>query len=164
MARYPTNSQAERAGYVAITGTEMDGTVVYFNPSIERVDALHPNFLWYDKEGRLVGLDYEFPRSRYHEPPSYLFPVAKQRWTTIHEHVHFNYRIGDGPVHMAIAKPLPNLRHNPVTAAELRADHLLPPHAALLFAYHHPFNWDLGFWLISNPNGAFAELNPNVRK
>ena len=163
-ARYPTTGQAVRAGYFDITGIDEDGTAVYFNPHIRRVDAVHPNFLWYDKRGRLVGLDYEFTKSQYPKPPSADFPVSPGRWTTVKEHVHFNYRVGHGPIRMGMSHVRPNLRANPITAAELRADHLLPPNAHLVWAYAHPTNWDLGFWLVPNPNGAFAEKNPNVQK
>ncbi len=162
MERYSTTAQATRAGYVAITGIETDGTAVYFNPRLTRVDRFHPNFLWYDKGGKLAGLDYEVPR--YPTPPVGLFGASGERWTTVHEHVHFNYRIGSGPIRMGESRPRPNLRRNPITWAELRADHLLPANSTLVWAYHHPTNWDLGFWLVPNPNGAFANMNPKVRK
>lgn len=29
--------------------------------------------------------------------------------------------------------------------------------------YVHPKPWDLGFWLVPNPNGAFADLNPKIK-
>lgn len=164
IARYPTRAQAIRVGYIAITGIEKDGTAVYFNPRLTRVDRFHPNFLWYDKHGKLVGLDYEFPRSLYPKPPTALFGVSATRWTTVKGHVHFNYRIGEGPLRMGMSHPRPNLRDNPITASELRADRLLPARSRLVWAYNHPASWDLGFWLVPNPNGAFAAMNPNVRK
>lgn len=164
MSRYPTRAQALRSDYIAITGIESDGTAVYFDPSRTRIDALHPNFLWYDRRGKLVGLDYELPVSSYPHPPAALFPVSRARWTTVKEHIHFNYRIGDGPMHMGISHPRANIRANPVTAAQLRADKLLPANAKLLWVYDHPKSWDLGFWLVRNPNGAFASRDPLVHK
>jgi len=162
--RYPTKAQAILAGYIAITGIEKDGTAVYFNPRLTRVNTFHPNFLWYDKHGKLAGLDYEFPRSLYPNSPAKDFAVSATRWTTVKEHVHFNYRFGHGPLHMGMSHPRPNLRHNPITAAELRTDHLLPASSRLVWAYDHPASWDLGFWLVPNRNGAFADMNPKVRK
>lgn len=164
MARYPTKAQAMQAGYIAITGIEKDGTAVYFNPRLMRVDRFHPNFLWYDKHGRLAGLDYEFPRSLYPKPPAQIFAVSATRWTSVNEHIHFNYRTGEGLLRMGMSHPRPNLRHNPITAPELRADRLLPANSQLVWAYDHPASWDLGFWLVPNPNGAFASRNPLVQK
>lgn len=164
MSEYSTTAKALRAHYVAITGIEDDGTAVYFNPSLRLVDALHPNFLWYDRRRQLVGLDYEFPVSAYPQPPTALFPVSVARWTTVKEHVHFNYRIGDEPIRMGTSDPRPNLHENPITLAELRADKLLPNDAKLVWAYDHPKSWDLGFWLVPNPNGAFAARNPRVQR
>jgi len=163
LTRYPTVAQAEKGGYKQTTGIDEDGTAIYFNGDFSRVDALHPNFLWYDRAGKLVGLDYELPQSAYPSPPTLGYPVAPSRWTVVREHVHFAYRVGDGPIHMHGARAYPNLRTDHITAAELTADHLLPDGSTLVWAYHHPACWDLGFWLIPNPDGSFAEKNPNVK-
>ncbi|TAM56382.1 hypothetical protein EPN52_14850 [bacterium] len=163
LARYPTAAQAEKAGYFRSTGIEDDGTAVYFNGTFTRIDELHPNFLWYDRAGRLVGLDYEFPQPAYAHAPVARFPVQAQRWTVVREHVHFAYRAGSGPLQLHGARAYPNLRAERITAAALEADHLLPSGVTLVWAYHHPACWDLGFWLIPNANGAFAERNPAVK-
>ena len=163
LARYPTAADAEKAGYIRSTGIEEDGTAVFFNRDFTHIDELHPNFLWYDRHDNLVGLDYEYPQSAYPKAPVSLFPVGAGRWTVVHEHVHFGYRVGGGAIVPRGARAYPNLRSDPITAAALQADHLLPTGATLVWAYHHPACWDLGFWLIPNPNGAFAELNPDVK-
>ncbi|HVA38833.1 MAG TPA: hypothetical protein VNJ51_14595 [Candidatus Dormibacteraeota bacterium] len=163
LAAYPTAVQAEKAGYVQTTGVDEDGTAIYFDHDFAHVSALHPNFLWYDRQGKLVGLDYEYPQANYPKTPTSLYPVAASRWTVVHEHVHFAYRIGAGPVHLRGARAYPNLRTPHITAADLAADHLLPAGATMVWAYHHPTCWDLGFWLVPNPNGPFAEANPDVK-
>ncbi|TAM73649.1 hypothetical protein EPN44_13225 [bacterium] len=163
LPRYATAADAEKAGYVQTTGIEEDGTAVFFNRDFKHVDEQHPNFLWFDRHNNLVGLDYEFPQSEYPKAPVSLFPVQAGRWTVVHEHVHFGYRVGSGAIVLRGARAYPNLRGDRITAAALRADHLLPAGATLVWAYHHPACWDLGFWLIPNADGAFAERNPDVK-
>lgn len=163
LAKYPTSADAERAGYHQTTGIDEDGTAIYFDGTFSRVDTLHPNFLWYDRHGKLVGLDYEYPQSAYPKPPVSRFPAQANRWTVVPEHNHFAYRIGTGPVQMHGTRAFPNLRKERITAADLAADRVLPPGATLVWAYHHPTCWDLGFWLVPNPNGPFAEANPLVK-
>ena len=146
-------------------GSEMCIRDSYATMKYDGIDANHPNFLWYDRHGKLVGLDYEYPYYAWPKPPGAKFyPVDPGRWTTVHEHAHFAYRIGDGPVQFHGARAVPNLRGNKsITADDLRADGLLPKNATLVWAEYHPTCWDLGFWLVPNPNGAFADLNPLVK-
>jgi len=35
--------------------------------------------------------------------------------------------------------------------------------ADVAFAFPFPAIWDLQVWLVPNPNGAFAQANPNVK-
>lgn len=164
LEKYPTASSAVRGGYFAMTGIGDDNTAVYFNGRFVGVDANHPNFLWYDRHGKLVGLDYEYPvRSSPRPPGRKVFPVLQSRWTVVDAHAHFAYRVGHGPLQMHGARVRPNLVAPAITASDLRADKLLPRGATLAWAYYHPKCWDLGFWLVPNPNGAFAERNPVVR-
>ncbi|MDE2572061.1 MAG: hypothetical protein KGM44_06010 [bacterium] len=163
LAEFPTAAEAERAGYRQTTGVGSDGTSIYFNDDFVRLDELHPNFLWYDRRGRLVGLDYEYPQSEHPQAPTVLFPVQASRWTVVHEHIHYAYRLGTGVIAMHGARATPRLRSPHIGAQALRAEHLLPAGATLLWAYYHPACWDLGFWLVPNPNGPFADLNPNVK-
>lgn len=161
-AAYPTASAATANGYTQLTKLESDGTMIFATMKYDGIDATHPNFLWYDRGGKLVGLDYEYPKSAYPKPPT-TFPVAASRWVTIPQHVHFAYRIGDGPIVRRGARAQANLTGGSITADELRADGLLPKGATLLWADFHPTCWDLGFWTVPNPNGAFADLDPLVK-
>jgi hypothetical protein len=163
-AEYPTVAAAEAHGFMQMTKLESDGTMIFATMKYAGMDADHPNFLWYDRHGKLVGLDYEYPVSSWPKPPGpSVYPVAASRWVTIHQHVHFAYRIGSGPTVLRGAKAQPNLMNGPITAAELTADGLLPKGAMLEWAEFHPTCWDLGFWTVPNPNGAFADLDPLVK-
>jgi len=164
MARYPTTNAAVKGGYFQLTPLDQDNTAIYFNGTYTNVDPMHPNFLWYDRHGKLVGLDYEYAMSKWPKiPTTSEYPVLAARWTVIRAHMHFAYRMGSGPMVMHGAHLRPNITRNPVTAAQLQADHLLPAGAKLQWADYHPKCWDLGFWLVSNPLGAFAEKNPLVK-
>ena len=161
-ARYPTAAEAQTAGYMRMTPVGKDGTSIFFNHRFSGMDALHPNFLWYDRRGKLMGLDYEYPVNSWRSPPGPdVYPVSPSRWTTVGEHVHFAYRTPAGTIRMRGTRVRPNLKGT-IGAAQLRADGLLPSGATFLWAYYHPKCWDLGFWLVRNPSGAFADLNPLV--
>ncbi|MHB8151765.1 MAG: hypothetical protein ACYDGW_09580 [Vulcanimicrobiaceae bacterium] len=161
LAKYPTVASARAAGYFKMTGI-MGGTAIYFDRRFSGITPLHPNFLWYSRQGRLVGLDYEYPQSRYPKPPVSRFPIGAARWTVVHEHAHIAYRLPNGTVHLRGIRAYPNLRSGKITPTELTADKVLPAGATLIWAYFHPTCWDLGFWLVPNPKGAFADLNPLV--
>ena len=162
--RYATTAAATGAGYFQMTGVGRDGTMIWFNGKWDSdVDAYHPNFLWYDKAGRLVGLDYELTASANPKPPgAQSYPVAASRWTIIPAHMHFAYRLPDGKTKRRGARLIPHVTGDP-TAAQLRAAKLLPPTATLLWSHDHPKSWDLGFWVVPNPDGAFAALDPLVK-
>ena len=162
--RYPTTVQAQAAGYYQMTKMETDGTVIWFNDSWGKgVSKGAPNFLWFDKQGKLVGLDYQYAVSDYPKPPGAdVYPVTADRWTTIDAHMHFAYKLANGTVVRRGAEALKGQTGDP-TAAQLTAAKLLPAGATLLWAHYHPKSWDLGFWLVPNPNGAFADLNPLVK-
>jgi len=162
--RYATTAAASAAGYFQMTRLEDDGTIIWFNGKWDdQVRPDQPNFLWYDKNGALVGLDYEYQVSTHPKPPaSTLYPVMPSRWTTIDAHIHFAYKLPDGTIKRRGAETIKGVEGDP-TAAQLTAAKLLPPGATLLWSHYHPKSWDLGFWLVPNPNGAFADLNPNVK-
>ena len=164
LATYPTVKQATHAGYIRMTKLESDNTYVYSTMTYSIIDRIHPNFLSYDRNGKLVGLDYEYPKSSWPAfPGASVYPVMASRWVTIPQHIHFAYSVGSGPVQPHGYKALPNLRSDVITAKELTDDGLLPKGATLAWAHFHPACWDLGFWLVPNANGAFADLDPAVK-
>jgi hypothetical protein len=164
-AKYPTAHTAVAGGYYQMTRLGRDGTSIWFNDKWDNdVSKFEPNFLWYDKNGKLVGLDYQYLTSSHPKPPGKdIYPVMGSRWTTIPAHMHFAYKLPDGTIKRRGAELVPKLHSEMPTAAELRAAKLLPAKATLLWAHVHPKSWDLGFWLVPNPNGVFADLNPLVK-
>ena len=162
--RLATTAQAQTAGYYQMTRMEKDGTIIWFNDDWGKgVSKDTPNFLWFDQAGKLVGLDYEYAVSDYPQHPAAdAYPVMPSRWTTIDAHMHFAYKLPDGKIVRRGAEALKGVTTDP-TAAQLTAAKLLPAGATLLWAHYHPKAWDLGFWTVPNPNGAFADLNPLVK-
>jgi hypothetical protein len=163
MAKYGTVEQAEAAGFIQMTHLGWDGTTIYFNNSFDGVDPLHPNFLWYDRHERLVGVDYELPISQYpmNPPGRDLFAVRRMRWTVVYAHVHLAYVL-DGKTVLEEAEAQPKLAFGLVTSAALRDSALLPANAQLLWFSFHPRCWDLSLWLVPNPFGASSNFNPYV--
>src|SRR5471032_1206765 len=139
LAKYPTVKEAQAAGYIQLTRLEPDDhTYVYSDMTYDNITRLRPNFLWYDRNGKLVGLDYEYAKWAWPKIPSMTaYPVAASRWVTIPQHMHYAYRIGSGPIQTHGARALPNLQKDPITADELRADKMLPPGATLVWAHFH---------------------------
>jgi len=165
MARYATADKAVAGGYFRMTAlSPYDNTSIYFNMTYTKLDPMHPNFLWYDRNGKLAGLDYEYAVSAWPKPPgASTYPVLSGRWVIIDPHFHFAYRDASGKVVMHGTRLRPNITGDPITAAQLRADGLLPRGATLLWAHYHPKAWDLGFWLVPDPLGAFADKDPLVK-
>ena len=150
--RYATTSAASAAGYFQMTKLEDDGTIIWFNGKWDgEVDKYDPNFLWYDKNGKLVGLDYQYRVSSDPKPPGPgVYPVMASRWSTIDAHLHFAYKLPDGTIKRRAATLLKEVDGDP-TAAQLTTAKLLPKGATLLWSHYHPKSWDLGFWLVPNP-------------
>lgn len=162
--KYPTQQSAIAAGYYQMTRVGKDGTSIWTNNKWDGIAKYEPNFLWYDKHGKLVGLDYQYPVSAWPKPPgASVYPVAASRWTTIDPHMHIGYKMPDGTTKRHGAEMLASAHGAKPTSAQLRTAKLLPKGATLMWVEMHPKAWDLGFWLVPNPNGAFADLNPLVK-
>lgn len=160
--RVGTIPLAQAAGYSQMTQLGSDGTAIYFDHTFDGVDPLHPNFLWFDKHGNLVGVDYEVPTTKYPEPPGApLFSVRRSRWTIVPAHVHIAYKEA-GVLMLKEGDAQLNLLGDNVTPDTLTADGLLPAGDRLLWFSFHPRSWDLGLWLTHNPLGASADYNPWV--
>lgn len=162
LSHYPTTAQAVAHGYVKMRELDKDNTTIYTNFQYRNVSTGRPNFLWYDRSGKLVGVDYEFSVSIWRDPPIARYPAARSRWVIIPEHVHFAYTFHGKTVRHG-RPALANLKRGTITLAELQADTLVPHGATLLWASYHPKSWDLGFWVVPNPAGPFAEKNSLVK-
>jgi hypothetical protein len=165
-AKYPTTETAKSAGYGLLLGSiGDDNTYDWTNFGFANVTPDHPNFLWYDRHGNIAGVDWEFPKgSSTSAPQLAAFPVRAARWVAIPEHVHYAYTV-NGTVKYGVIKATPALRSAKMIDAQLLQSNggKLPKGAKLNWAMYHPAVWDLAMWTVPNPDGAFADKNPNVK-
>ena len=164
-ARFATTAQAEAAGYFRYTDEDDTGAISYVNvQQWTSADPQHPSQLWYSVDGKLLGADFSVPYDAANPPK--LWGVDPTRWTHFGAHVHYvldtngttmyghatsvkKFEAAGGDVKnpqaailvkMGIAKDASNVKH--------------------LFLF--PNIWDLEVWVLPNPDGAFADKNPNV--
>jgi hypothetical protein len=162
--RYPTAADAEKAGYIRYTDEDETGAISYANRQWTSSDADHPSQLWYDAAGKLIGADFSVPLSA--EPPQ-LWGINPARWQTFHAHVHYGLAGPGGTTVFGatgakgMAKGGGTVDHP--TAAALVAAGLAKDPADVKFVFTFPAIWDLQLWLVPNPNGVFADANPNVK-
>lgn len=165
--RFPTPADAEKAGYARYTNEDDTGAISYANRLWTSADAKHPSQLWYDVKGQLLGADYSVLQSASPKAPS-LWGVDPSRWTQFEAHIHYVLRNKDGSLsydHGASMKKYaaagggdpqhPTAEGLAKTGAVKAASDV-----ALVFAF--PAIWDLIVWTLPNPDGAFADKNPNV--
>ena len=164
---YPNPAAAEKAGYIRYTNEDRTGAISYENSNyFNTPEVQHPQQLWYDVNGRLLGADFSQTVAAYPEPT--LFGLQRARFHHIPLHVHYGLRQPNGTIRYGLY----------VTAADFRAASLDPqrPTAADLVklgkatsvdqvAFVFPLleNWDAQMWLIPNPAGQFADANPSVK-
>jgi hypothetical protein len=164
--RFPTASDAEKAGYLRYTLEDSTGAISYANREWSSTDPKHPSQLWYDVKGRILGADFSVLAKDSPSAPK-LWGVDPSRWVKIGTHVHYgvagpNGSItygGVGPKKFAaaggdIAHPQP---------ADLVKLGVAKDVKDVQFIFTVPANWDLVVWVIANPNGAFADANPDVK-
>jgi hypothetical protein len=165
---YPSPAAAEKAGYFRFTNEDRSGAISYENPKyFETPDAEHPQQLWYDVHGRLLGGDFSQTVAAHPEAPT-LFGLSASRFHKIPLHIHYGVKLPDGSIDYGLF-----VRPSDFTAAGL--DPLHPTAADLVklgkvksaadvaFVFALLNNWDAQMWLIPNPDGQFADLNPNVK-
>jgi len=164
---YPTTAAAEKAGYIRYTNEDRTGAISYENVGyFNTPDVEHPQQLWYDVNGRLLGADFSQTVASAPEPT--LFGLQKIRFHHIPLHVHYVLRQPNGTMRYGLY----------VTAADFRTaglDPLKPTAADLVklgkvtsadqvaFVFPLVENWDAQMWVIPNPAGQFADANPNVK-
>ncbi len=168
MARFPTAADAERAGYIRYTNEDNTGAISYANLQWQSADPKHPSQLWYDKNGALLGADFSVLTSGSPARPS-LWGVDPGRWYEFDGHIHwvaidpstgektYDHYVMD----QAFVKAGGDLNHP--TAATLVAMKKVPDAKDVVTIFHFPSIWDLIVWVKPNPDGAFAEKNPNVK-
>jgi hypothetical protein len=164
-AHYPTPAQAARAGFIQFTPEDRTGAISWANRQWNSADARHPSQVWYDVHGRLIGADYSLLQSDHPDRP-HVWGIDPRRWITIHQHVHFGLRTPDGVKFGATsAKRFQDAGGSLAAPSKQTLVNMGLAKSAgdVAFVFVFPTIWDLQFWVIPNPNGAFAAYNPNVK-
>ena len=163
-ARFATPEAARKAGYVRYTDEDETGAISYANRKWTSVDAEHPSQLWYDAKNRLIGADFSVAATS--TTPPELFGVTPTRWQKFPAHVHYGLAAATGSTYGGAGAKM---------MAKGGATVAMPTKVALVkagiakklsdvrFVFAFPAIWDLGVWLVPNPDGAFAEKNPDVK-
>ena len=176
-ARYATIAAAQKAGFFQYTAEDKTGAISYVDLNVwNSVDSNVPNQLWYDVNGKLLGVDYTILESQAPTPPATLFGFAidPSRWIHRAPHMHFGYTLPDGTLKfgaMQVAKftdaggvaseNQPAIPANKAALVKAGVPGLTSPDQ-VKFVFLHPAMWDLIAWVLPNPDGAWADANPNV--
>jgi hypothetical protein len=164
-ARFPTPAAAQKAGYFRYGNEDEDGAISYANLQWNSGDPEHPSQLWYDVKGNLLGADYSVLQSQSPSPPS-VWGVSYKRWVSFREHVHYILAGPNGTETYGAtsAKKFTNAGGNvdDPSAATLVKMGIVKNVADVKRVFLFPSIWDLIVWVMPNPNGAFADKNPNV--
>ncbi len=161
--RFATIPQAQAAGYFRYTYEDNTGSISYANLQWTSNDPQHPSQLWYSVDGKLLGADFSQPYVA-GAPPN-LWGVNPQRWGHFGAHIHYvldvNGKETYGATSVAKFKAAGGDPDNPqpatIVAMGIAKDASQVKHVFLFKNI-----WDLEVWVLPNPNGAFAEMNPNV--
>lgn len=168
MQRYPTASDAEKAGFMRYTAEDETGAISYVNVhQWQSGDVHHPSQLWYDKNGLLLGADYSVLVSTSAGRPQ-LWGVNPGRWVEFDGHVHwvtkdpatgqmsYDHWTGDAAFSAAGGTPEHPRATTLVTMKKVGNA------SDVVTIFHFPSIWDLIVWVKPNPKGAFAGTNPTV--
>ena len=163
---YGTTTQASAAGYFRYNNEDRTGAISWVNTKYWYSDETHPSQLWYDVKGRLIGVDYGAAWTDAKHPPS-KWGIIPARWFEFAAHTHFGLMEPDatlkfGGMENGDIKKVGGDPDSPTAADIVKTGKALSTaQVAFVFPFRHV--WDLEFWLIPNPSGAFAEKNPNVK-
>ncbi len=162
-ARFPTPDSARKAGYFRYTDEDETGAISYANKHWTSVDQKHPSQLWYDVKGRLLGADFSVP---YTDAKPTLFGLGSGRWEKFSAHVHYGLVGPSGTVYGETgAKKLATVGaslDSPSAAALVKLG-IAKKASDVRFVFTFPAIWDVSVWVLPNPDGAFAEKNPDVK-
>jgi hypothetical protein len=164
--RYPNPAAAEKAGYVRYTNEDETGAISYAGRDWDSMSEARPSQLWYDVNGRLLGADYSVLVATHPTPPS-LFGIAPSRFFEENAHVHYVVRNPDGSLTYSRAVGAKKYAaagldvQHPTAAGLVKVGAVdSPDRVATVFLFPHI--WDVTIWVLPNPDGAFADKNPNV--
>jgi hypothetical protein len=165
MKRFPTAADAEKAGYMRYTDEDSTGAISYANQQWQSADAQHPSQLWYDVKGNLLGADFSVLKSTSPKRPN-LWGINPARWLDFAK-AHYHYIAKDAKTGKMTyggfgAKTLAKYGGGTASATTVVKMGKAKTTAEVATFFTFPALWDLQVWLKDNPNGAFAEKNPNV--
>ncbi|MGA3039070.1 MAG: hypothetical protein ABSE64_16520 [Vulcanimicrobiaceae bacterium] len=162
---YSTPAKAARAGFIRFTDEDKSGAISWANLQWMSVDADHPSQVWYDSAGRLIGVDYSVLQNDTTQPPN-LWGINPARWSVVHAHIHYGLRVSGGIKYGGVGTK--RFTDAGGSAASPTKQTLVdmgiaknPDEVAFVFLF--PAIWDVNFWVIPNPNGEFADLNPKIK-
>ncbi|MGD0475021.1 MAG: hypothetical protein ABSB70_17655 [Candidatus Velthaea sp.] len=165
--RYPSPAAAEKAGYVRYTNEDDTGAISYADREWNSTSEERPSQLWYDVNGRLLGADYSVLADGHPTPPA-LFGIAPSRFFEEHAHIHYVVRNPDGSLTYSRAVGAKKYAaagldvQHPTAAGLVKVGAVdSPDRVATVFLFPHI--WDVTIWVLPNPDGAFADKNPNVK-
>jgi hypothetical protein len=164
-ARFATIADAEKAGYFRYTPEDHTGSISYANLQWSSSDPKHPSQLWYDVNGNLLGADFSVLQSASPTAPN-LWGVEASRWNKFGAHVHWVIKGADGKETYGATSikrftAAGGSLDNPDAATVVKLGKAARA-ADVTHVFVFPAIWDLTVWVKDNPNGAFADMNPNV--
>jgi hypothetical protein len=165
---YPTEAAAEHAGYFRYTNEDRSGAISYVNPAyFTSPDVSHPQQVWYDVHGRLLGGDWSQTVASSPDGPT-LFDLSPARFHKIPLHVHYGVKRADGTIDYGLFVPAAAFAAaglDPVhpTAADLVKLGKVTSADQVAFVFGLQANWDAQMWVIPNADGPFETLNPAVQ-
>jgi hypothetical protein len=164
--QYATTDAAAKAGYFRYNDEDNTGAISWINTNYWTSDATHPNQLWYDVKGNLIGVDYTTPYTDKTHMPSQ-WGILPARWSDYPSHTHFAIRQADGSLKYgyALDKDIKRVGGDPAhpTAANIVKLGRTKDVKTIAFVFPVQHVWDLEFWVVPNPKGVFAYKNPNVK-
>jgi hypothetical protein len=165
---YPNPAAAERAGWFRFNNEDDTGAISYINVAyFDTPDPQHPQELWYDVHGRLLGGDFSQTVASAPRGPT-LFGLSRSRFHEIPLHVHYGIKHAGGTIEYGVFVRAAEFRRaglNPLhpTAADLVKLGKVKSVRDVAFVFANLNNWDAEMWLIPNPAGQFADANPRVK-
>jgi hypothetical protein len=166
---YATPAKAEKAGWFRYNNEDDSGAISYMNPKyFETPDVLHPQQLWYDVHGKLLGADFSQLVAKHPKGPAPLFGISPSRFSESPLHIHWGLIHPGGAIEYGLYVVAPEF-------VKAKLDPLHPTPAMLVklgkvkrasdvkFVFADLDIWDAGMWLIPNPAGQFEDKNPNIK-
>jgi hypothetical protein len=166
--RYATIAAAQAAGYRRYTNEDRTGAISYVNPAyMDSPDVAHPQQLWYDVNGRLLGGDWSQTVATAPNGPT-LFGLQPSRFHRIPLHIHYVVKRPDGSFDYGLyvrASDFTAAGLDPLhpTAADLVKLGKVPSADRVALVFALLANWDAQMWVIPNAAGPFNDSNPAVK-